>query len=65
MNQSTKWTKFPSVSRTGKFFYNSGRRSILQDWSSGQWQLAENGKLSQCFDTAKQAMKFAETNVVH
>ena len=61
-----KWTKLPSVSREGKFFYYSHNRAIIQSWMNDEWYLAENGKNSQeTFKTAKEAMKFAETNVLH
>jgi len=63
-----KWIKCPSVTRQGKFFYyeKEHNRSIIQSWVNDFWYLSENGKCSQdMFKTPKQAMKWAETNVLH
>jgi len=61
-----KWLKLPSVTREGKFFYYSKNRAIIQSFLSDKWYLSENGKNSQdMFKTPRQAMKWAETNVLH
>lgn len=62
----SKWLKLPSVTREGKYFYYSNNRAIIQSWINDQWYLSENGKNSnEMFKTAKQCMKWAETNVLH
>jgi hypothetical protein len=63
-----KWVKCPSVGREGRFFYYAKNRncSVINSFLTGQWYLSENGKNSnEMFKTAKQAMKWAEMNVLH
>jgi hypothetical protein len=56
-----KWQKYPSVTRTGKFFYRcaASDTTVMQSFLTGKWVIY--GKSNLYFDSAKLAMEHAET----
>jgi hypothetical protein len=60
-----KWRKLPSVTREGKFFYNSERAGtrycVNQSWLTGRWKVEDShGASWGDFKTSKQAMRAVE-----
>lgn len=67
MKQKLNWTKLPSVTRPGKFFYRAiiqGRAVTLsQSFLTGRWMLESGFTELGDFQTFAQAQDFAEKNL--
>ena len=67
MRSKIVWTKLPSVTRQGKWFYRAiidgVEVTVLQSMYSGRWSAQYNGRVTDEYETSRQAKTTAEDRI--